>query len=352
MRLKIFTLLFCFFFYSSIQGNLYAEDAENESCKVSSSEKINQLLYATVNPYVPSVDRQGNPLLGPEEAYFEKAQHYYEAFKDFEPIFINFDMFEAITSANANALENFESKLFITGFNCEKISIYRGNLLGSYKAPFKEILKLMNLALNNDNEALIEFASKKLTALPLNINEIIEILKNDFAFDGDTLREILPNNFLKNYIMSKEIPINLTSETALLTFLSLKGKFNGTDSQLFFFVPSSFKGIPKNRSAILLSSDGVIHSVPGLNVPMATEVLNRIGIPTEPIIISEIITDSSGNCSLDQAGHWQQIIDGRKVRVCPFNSLVEIMLKEKNYLNTVDFKPQIAQFSMVTEILN
>ena len=85
---------------------------------------------------------------------------------------------------------------------------------------------------------------------------------------------------------------------------------------------------------------------------MATEVLNRIGIPTEPILISEIITDSSGSCSLDEAGHWQQIIDGRKVRVCPFNSLVEIMLKEKNYLNTIDFKPQIAQFSLVTKILD
>ena len=116
----------------------------------------------------------------------------------------------------------------------KKISIYRGNLLGSYTAPFEEILKLMNLALNNDNKALIEFAGKKLTALPLNIDEIIEILKNDFAYDSNTLREILPNSFLKNYITSKNIPINLTSETALLTFLSLKGTLEGTDSTLLF----------------------------------------------------------------------------------------------------------------------
>ena len=32
--------------------------------------------------------------------------------------------------------------------------------------------------------------------------------------------------------------------------------------------------------------------------------------------------------------------------------LVEIMLNEKNYLNTVDYKPQIAQFTKVTEILD
>ena len=102
---------------------------------------------------------------------------------------------------------------------------------------------------------------------------------------------------------------------------------------------------------MLLSSDGVIHSIPGVNVPMATEVLNLIGIPTEPIIISEIITESSGNCSLDEAGHWQQVIDGRKVRTCPFNSLLAIMLKEKNYRNTIDFKPQMAQFSKVSMIL-
>ena len=352
MRLKIFTLIFCFFSYSSLQGYLYAKDAESTGCEISSADEVNQLLYATVNPYVPSVDRQGNPLLGPEEAYFEKAQHYYEAFKDFEAILIDFDAFEAITSANAQALENFESKLFVSGFNCEKISIYRGNLLGSFKAPFEEILKLMDLALNNNNKALIEFAGKKLKALPLNIDEIIEILKNDFTYDNNSLKEILPNNILKNYITSREIPINLTSETALLTFLSLEGKLDGAESQLYFFVPSSFKGISKNSSAVLLSSDGVIHSVPGVNVPMATEVLNRLGVPTEPIIISEIITDSSGSCSLDEAGHWQQIIDGRKIRVCPFNSLVEIMLTEKNYVNTMDYKPQVAQFSRVTKILD
>ena len=75
MRVKTFTLLFCFFFYSSFPANLYGEEAENNTCELSSSDKINQLLYATINPYVPSVDRQGNPLLGPEEAYFEKAQH-------------------------------------------------------------------------------------------------------------------------------------------------------------------------------------------------------------------------------------------------------------------------------------
>ena len=127
---------------------------------------------------------------------------------------------------------------------------------------------------------------------------------------------------------------------------------SGKESQLYFFVPSSFKGISKNRSAILLSSDGIIHSVPGVNVPMATEVLNRLGIPTEPILISEIITDSSGSCNLDEAGHWQQIIDGRKVRTCPFNSLVSIMLMEKNYINTIDYKPQLSQFVKVTKILD
>jgi len=210
----------------------------------------------------------------------------------------------------------------------------------------------MELGLNSNNQALIEFAGQKLSALPLNINEIIEILKNDFGFNSTSLSEILPESFVRNYITSKEIPISLTSETALLTFLSLKGSMSGKESQLYFFVPSSFKGISKNRSAILLSSDGRIHSVPGVNVPMATEVLNRLGVPTEPILISEIITDSSGSCNLDEAGHWQQIIDGRKVRTCPFNSLVSIMLMEKNYINTIDYKPQLSQFVKVTKILD
>ncbi len=338
--------------YLSLSSMIYADSAIKGTCKPSNAEQINELFYTKVAPYVPSVDRQGNPILGPEEAYFEKAQHYYEAYKNFESVYIDFDTFEAITSANPNALENFESKLFVQGFNCESIAIYRGNLLGSYQAPFYEILRLMKLGLTNNNNALVEFSRNKLTALPLNIVEIIEILKNDFSFDSNSLQEILPESFLRNYITSKEIPISLTSETALLTFLSLNGHLKDNESQLYFFVPTSFKGIPQNRSAILLSSDGNIHSIPGVNVPMATEVLNRLGVPTEPILVSEIITDSSGKCSLDEAGHWQQIIDGRKVRSCPFNSLVTIMLLEKNYINTVDYKPQMAQFSKVANILD
>ena len=89
-----------------------------------------------------------------------------------------------------------------------------------------------------------------------------------------------------------------------------------------------------------------------IELSIISGVLNRLGIPTEPILISEIITDSSGSCNLDEAGHWQQIIDGRKVRTCPFNSLVSIMLMEKNYINTIDYKPQLSQFVKVTKILD
>lgn len=351
MKAKLVHTIFSVFFYLGLTYIACGQETLGKPCEFSSPEQINELFYAKVTPYVPSVDRQGNPILGVEEAYFEQAQHYYEEYKDFNPVYIDFDAFEAITSANNTALQNFESKLFILGFNCEKISIYRGNLLGSFEAPFSEILNLMKLGLNNNNNALIEFTRNKLSAEPLDLSEIIEILKNDFGFDTNSLTEILPVNFLKNYITSKDIPISLTSETALLTFLSLQGRLGGEKSHLFFFVPSSFKGISRNRSAILLSSDGNIHSIPGVNVPMATEVLNRIGIPTEPILISEIITDASGSCNLDEAGHWQQIIDGRKVRSCPFNSLVEIMLSEKNYVNTIDYKPQLAQFLKVERIL-
>ena len=181
MLKKILCATFNIGLYLCLLSPSHAQSSSEEDCQPSNADQINELFYAKVTPYVASVDRQGNPLLGPEEAYFEKAQHYYEAYKNFESVFIDFDAFEAITSANPNALENFESKLFVLGPNCEGISIYRGNLLGSYQAPFEEILRLMELGLNSNNQALIEFAGKKLSALPLNINEIIKILKNDFS---------------------------------------------------------------------------------------------------------------------------------------------------------------------------
>ena len=94
---KKFAISVINFLISVCMGSmLYAQDNNDKNCNYSTPEEVNILFYSKVTPYVPSVDRQGNPILGPEEAYFEKAQHYYEAYKNFDPVYINFDAFEPL----------------------------------------------------------------------------------------------------------------------------------------------------------------------------------------------------------------------------------------------------------------
>ena len=46
-----------------------------------------------------------------------------------------------------------------------------------------------------------------------------------------------------------------------------------------------------------------------------------------------------------------QVVKGKKVRSCPFMELVQVMLNEKSYIGTYDYKFQAVVFDEITKIL-
>ena len=54
---------------------------------------------------------------------------------------------------------------------------------------------------------------------------------------------------------------------------------------------------------------------------------------------------------IDLAGKWMQVVEGKKVRSCPFMELVQVMLKERSYIGTYDYKFQAVVFDEITKIL-
>ena len=50
-----------------------------------------------VQAYIPSVDRNGVPLLSDNEIFIQKSQHYFKEYKNFDPVAISLERFAAMT---------------------------------------------------------------------------------------------------------------------------------------------------------------------------------------------------------------------------------------------------------------
>ena len=47
-------------------------------------------------------------------------------------------------------------------------------------------------------------------------------------------------------------------------------------------------------------------------------MLNRMGVKAQILIITEVETNVTGNCTIDDAGRWHQVIGGRKLEIVLF----------------------------------
>ena len=122
--------------------------------------------------------------------------------------------------------------------------------------------------------------------------------------------------------------------------------------QAFVFVPKSSRGIGANQETILLTSEGQILGIPSFDHDVAVKVLNRLGVRTTIVTLSEVYAIGSSKCTIDMAGKWMQLIDGRKVRSCPFSDLVGKMLEDKTFTVIKDYKNQSVTFTKIEEIID
>ena len=321
-------------------------------CDETDSSLFFSLINAAVDPYLPARDRNGNTLLSVDDVFIQKSQHYFVIYKDYEPVSISMERFAAMTELNTAALENFESKITVLGPACQKINIYRNRLVGSYPATFDDILEIVSLGYRSGNDAIIQFASRQLKPVAMGFDKMIDILGNDLALDENIVNKMLSDDLRRQFAPGANIPLKSLSEMALLAFSSMGGKVSSEVDKAFIFVPNSFRGIELEPETIMLTSNGKIHGLSGFDYGLAAKVLNRLGVRTFVVSLSEVYTKSSGSCNIDMARTWMQIIDGQKVRSCPFPELVRKMLLEQSFNEISDFKNKSVVFESISKALD
>lgn len=323
------------------------------SCEETDPNQFFALINAPVQSYIPPLDRNGNNLLSENDVFIQKSRHYFAELKNFDPVTISMERFASVTENNPTALENFESKITVLGPNCKVLNMYRSRLVGSFSAPFEEIMELVELGLRTDNEAITQFSTTQLTPQKIEFEELISVLSNDLALDENVVNSMISDALRGQFLpQGGDIDLNSMSEMALLGFSSMGGLVDSSVEQMYVFVPSSINGINNMQETVVLTSDARLYNIAGFDHVIASKVLSRLGVRTTVVKISEIATQKFGNCKIDLAGQWMQVVNGKKVRSCPFMELVQVMLKEKSYVGTYDYKFQAVVFDEITKILD
>ena len=331
-------------------GQALAQTASN--CKETDPNQFFALINAPVQSYIAPLDRNGSNLLSENEIFIQKSRHYFAEFKDFPPVTISMERFASVTENNPTALENFESKITVLGPNCNRLNMYRSRLVGSFSAPFEEIMELVELGLRTENEAIIQFSTTQLTPQEIEFEKLIAILSNDLALDENVVNAMISESLRGQFLpQGGKINLNSMSEMALLGFSSMGGLVDSKVGQIYVFIPKSVNGINNMQETAVLTSDARLYNIAGFDHGIASKVLSRLGVRTTVVQISEIATEKFGNCKIDLAGKWMQVVRGKKVRSCPFMELVQVMLNEKSYIGTFDYKFQAVVFDEITKIL-
>ena len=197
---------------------------------------------------------------------------------------------------------------------------------------------LIALGIRTNNESIIEFASSQLTPKSLNFAEVIKILENDLALNEDVIVQMMPDYLRTQFISTDKVPLNSMSEMALLAFSAMGGIIDSEVSEVYIFIPHKQGGLPFEQETILLTSEADIYEISGFDYQTAAAVLSRIGIRPSVVSLSEVKTESGGHCKMDMAGKWMQVVEGKKLRMCPFPELVRQMLKDKTFYEIVDYR--------------
>ena len=339
------TFLLVIFFVLQIYNVSYAK------CITDDISKLYAMIYAPLVPFQPPLDGDGNVSASEEEVFVLRSKHYFDQLKDTDPITIPLETYAVLSSEVPDALIDFETKLRVLTPDCQEISLYRGAPIGTLEANFKTILKVSEIGIRSNLEPISKFASNSITPIPMNFSNLMEILQNDLSLNPEVISSLMPEPIAERYFPGKVIPVSNLSEAALLTFASLGGQITSQPKHVFFIIPKSYAGISENFSSIIFTDNGIMAETAALNVDLTAQILTRLGIPVDILTLKEILTSENGNCGIDPAGRWFQVIARRKIRNCPFFSMAKQMLLSRSYRNTADFTEQNTIFSRIDTII-
>ena len=358
MHMNIFKL----FFYTVLTSTLFCVNLVHgeiknmpNKCKSNTIEELYSMIYAPLTPFEPPaaiIDDDGNITASEDELFSLKRRHFYDQLKGQEPISLDLQTYATLTKELPGGLENFEPVLKILLSDCQPISLFRGVPVSATTADFSTIPKTAEIGLRTEIEAIVNYAKSSMEPNPIKFKEILKILKNDLAITPEIVNAILPEPIADRYFPDGIIPTANLSEAAILAFVALGGTVTDPPSRLFFIKPRSYSGVIEDYSSLIIQEDGTIEAAAALNTNLVAQMMNRMGISAQVIVITEVETRMAGTCKIDDAGRWHQIIGGRKSRNCPFFSLTRQMLQSGTYKKTKDYIEQNIVFKQLEAILS
>ena len=324
-----------------------------EACKTSDATDFFNLTAFEVEPYIPSVDEEGNPYL--KEAALANAEinHYRNQYKDAPLVRMPIDRYAALTSANPDALKNLESRLLIVDPECNELKLFFGNLIGASELSLKNYLQMFDAAERLGHVPLREFTEQRVRLRPKLIEQVIEILKSDLAFDIALTKQTLGSDFLQNMGIENQNDFSKGGELALLSYAKKGGRIKSTERNLqaFIILPASKRGLTDTDRTVLLLSSGVVHVVSSLNTALAKYALGQLGVPTTILRVGRLFDDSGPVCLLDEVGNWYRVVNGGRSRSCDFNQVLMQSLKSDGWRYTFDEKLTPISYQQIRDIM-
>ena len=324
-----------------------------EDCKTSDATAFFALTAFEVESYIPSVDEEGVPYLKGAALANAEINHYRNQYKDAPLVRMPIDRYAALTSKNPDALKNFESRLIIIDPECNELKLFFGNLIGTSELSLKNYLQMFDAAKRLNHLALGDFTKQRVRLRPKLIEQVIQILKSDLAFDIALTKQTLGSDFLKNMGLENKNDFSRGGELALLSYAKKGGRIKNARGNVkaFIILPSSKRGLEDTDKTVILLSSGVAHIISSLHTPLAKYALGQLGVPTTVLSVGRLFDDSGPVCLLDEVGNWYRMINGARSRNCNFTQVLLQSLKSDSWRYTFDEQLTPISYQQIRDIM-
>ena len=324
---------------------------KKEKCRISSNNQILDFIKQDIEPYAKPNNPEG-PRISNAELKQQEVKHYANQLKDSRPIRMALKNFSSLNPQDLQIFEKFTSKIVLVLSDCSEVVFFGNTLLGAYELPYNDMLSAFTLATKNQNRVILDFIKKQVTPKPISLYDAINVLMNDFATQQNVIMELLSEE-VKEVFFGKNNVVATTdvAEARLLSFSLLGGNIlDAQEKLLFFILPKTFKGVRASIGTLVLDIDGNLYEIPNLNYNLSVNILSGLGVNTRTLVLTEVISESSGSCKIDLAGNWVQRINSIEYRGCPFNSIAKRMLKEGTHRGYKDYNTYQAVFEEIENI--
>lgn len=325
-----------------------------KECEVSTDAEFFELTAHDVEPFLPSVDENGNTYLQGAALVNAEINHYRQQYRDAPLIRLSMDRYASLTSKTDEPFKNYESRMVVIDPECNELKLFFGNLIGTSNVSFTTYLAMHEGAENLEHDELKKFISQRVKLKPKNLSEIISMLKSDLIFDPNITKATLSEGMLNDLNLVGNIHHDLGGEIALLSFAKKGGsvQLDADGIEVFVIVPQSKKGLLEDNKTLVVLSNGSAHLIPNLNYKLAQFALEHLGLATSIVSIGEVRDRNNILCKIDEVGHWYQMVNGSRTRKCDFNQALIKNLEKATGYHMFDENTYPITFMKMSQLFN